>query len=123
MRLANRGRMLRGIRSRRYNRYKKARTKPRLLSLKRALPYSFVSWGSSWFFGRTWIERIILALDRAFKMRAALNGDGFVNDVPLNLRRRGQPHFQATHAANHMAIDHNVIGDDFAFDGRAFANS
>ena len=56
-------------------------------------------------------------------MRAALNGDGFVNNVTLNLRRRGQPHFQATHTADHMAIDHNVIGDDFAFDGRAFANS
>ena len=55
-------------------------------------------------------------------MRAAFDGDGFVNDVALNLCRRGQPHFQAAHPADHMAIDHNIIRNDFAFNGCTFAN-
>ena len=55
-------------------------------------------------------------------MRAAFNGDGFVDDVAFNTRGRGQADLQATHAAYDAAVDHNVVGNHFAFDGGGFAD-
>ena len=47
-------------------------------------------------------------------MRAAFDGDGLVDDVAFNPRGRGQADFQAADAADHPAVDHDVIGDDLA---------
>ncbi len=55
-------------------------------------------------------------------MRTAFDGDGLVDDVAFDPRGRGQAHFQTTHTADHAAIDHDIIGDNFAADGGRFAN-
>ena len=55
-------------------------------------------------------------------MRAAFNGDGFVDDVTLNPRRSGQSHFKPAHAAHNAAINHHIIGNTFAFYRCAITN-
>ena len=62
-----------------------------------------------------------MTLNGALKMRAAFDGDCFVDDVTLDTCRRCQANLQATQAANNTAIYNNVVGDDFAFNCSAFA--
>jgi hypothetical protein len=74
-----------------------------------------------WNFARTFgVERIVLTLHRAFKMRPAFDRDCLVDDVTLNTCSRSQTHFQATYTANDATVDDNVISNDFAFDRRGF---
>ena len=56
-------------------------------------------------------------------MRAALNGDGFVDDITLNTGLRCEAHFDPANTANNAAIDHNIICYTFAFNRSALANS
>ena len=55
-------------------------------------------------------------------MRTGFDGDGFMDDVTFDAGGGCQTHFQATHAAHDTAVDDNVIGNHFAFDGRCFAD-
>jgi len=47
-------------------------------------------------------------------MRTAFDGDCFVDDVAMNLVGGRQTYFHTTHAADHTAVDDNIIGHHFA---------
>ena len=55
-------------------------------------------------------------------MGAAFDRDGLMDDVAFDLSRRSEAHFQPAHAALYMAVDDDVVGDDFAGDRRGLAN-
>ena len=74
------------------------------------------------FASRARVQRIVLTLHRAFKMRTGFNGDRLVDDVTFDTRGRGQTHFQSADAAHDTTIDHDIIGNAFTLDRRAFAN-
>ena len=55
-------------------------------------------------------------------MRARFNRDCLVNDVPLNLRSRRQPHLQAPDFADHTTIYDDIIRHHFTFDHGGFTD-
>ena len=55
-------------------------------------------------------------------MRTGFDRDRLVDDVTLDPSGRCQTDLQATYAAHDAAIYHDVICDDFAFDGCRFAD-
>ena len=67
-------------------------------------------------------KRVFLALNRAFEMGAGFDGDGLVDDVALDPGGGGQPHLEATDAADDAAIDHDLVRDDLAPQRGAFAH-
>ena len=67
-------------------------------------------------------QRVVLTLNRTFKVRTGFNGDCLVDDVAFDAGSRRQANLQATHAANDTAIHNNIVSDDFAFDCGTFAD-
>ena len=55
-------------------------------------------------------------------MRTAFDGDRFVDNIAFDACSGCQPHFQTPNAANNAAVYHDVISDDFALNGGAFAD-
>lgn len=59
-----------------------------------------------------------MALNRPFEMRAALDSDGLVDDIPLDTRGGRQPDLNSANAAHNPARHDHIIGDNLAFDCR-----
>ena len=55
-------------------------------------------------------------------MRTAFDRDRLVDDVAFDTRRRGQPHFQPAHAADHASVHNDIVGNDFAPNRRGLAD-
>ena len=55
-------------------------------------------------------------------MRAALDGDGLVDDVTLDARGGCQADLEAAHTSDDAAIDHNVVCDHFTAHGSTFTD-
>ena len=92
----------------------------------RDLAFGFCrSRGRGWFGSHAFLtlERVFLALDGTFEVGAALNRDGFVDDVAFDAGGRGEANLEATNLTNHAAVHNDVVCDAFAVHGRAFAYS
>ena len=72
--------------------------------------------------GLATVERIVLTLNRAFKMGTGFDRDCLVDDVTLDTGSRRQAHLKAAHTANDTAIHDNIVCHHFALDRCAFAN-
>mgnify|MGYP001794654684 CR=1 FL=1 len=55
-------------------------------------------------------------------MCTTFDRDCLVDNITLNTCGRCQADLQTTHTANNAAIHHNIIGDNFTFDGGTFPN-
>ena len=67
-------------------------------------------------------ERVVLALDRALEVGAALDGDGLVDDVALAARRGREPHLEPAQPAGDAAVHDHLLGDHLALDRGALAD-
>ena len=79
-------------------------------------------WPARGWFGTPGISKwIFLALNRTFEMRPRLDRDGLVYDIALDLGGRGEPDLETPNPANNPAVDHDVVGDYLAADGRGLS--
>ena len=67
-------------------------------------------------------ERIVLALDRALEVGAALDRDRLVDDVALAAGRARQADLEAAQPADDAAVDDDLLGDDLALHRRGLAD-
>ena len=65
----------------------------------------------------------MLALDRTLELGTRLDRDIFVDDIAFDPRGCGKAYLETAQAADHTAINHDIVGRNLTLDGCAFPDS